>query len=414
MRIYRRFYLLLAGLFFSGLGFSQKFSGYFISTKGDSVAVYFPNYRQWNENPKSIAAVTQAGEAVVLSSDNASKIVISGYDTYISKNFERLLNQTEMKFDQFALPEQDSLERLNAFLLLVTEANGYKLFQYKDAIRENFFIEDQGGNFSELKFKISYANSSLNVIKDETFKRQLQVIFIRQITENPQLINQLQHLRYQENELKKFVTLAATGSTKIEKDKQRFPSELFVLGGLAYNTFRIEPGLESVAYTNARFESRMAPVVGLGITIFQQRNLGRNYFRLWTKYYQYSNIGTYKGYGGNEEKISFEAKLLNTYFGMGRKWVQARNFYWHTDLAMAMIAFLNNKEIRHAGGQETNGQRVGLNFNVHTGIALKNGFGFWLNSNILPVNVSKYMLFGTMHRSLQTGVSYNFAKNKLK
>lgn len=396
------FCLLLTGLQAAA---QQTFSGFFISTGGDTTAVTFPGYNQWKNNPAKIEVRTAGGQEMVLTPENSREVTIEGYDTYRSRRFTRLTNPY-LNTDFAYLSATDSTEEINGFLLFVARGAGISLYKYSDHKRINFFIEN-ADSLVELKHKLHLGEYNDKIVEDNRFRQQLWTAFISDGVSGPAMKHRLENLAYKEDQLAAFVE----GVTRHrEKKKKRYPSNLVVLGGVAYNTYDVASKSYSNNSTKADYNTHMGPVLGVAYYDYSQRNFGRNFFTLQLKYYNFKHTGTFTNFMG-ENTVTFSGSLLNLGIGLGRNLVQSRALTAYAAVVPTMVYMPNSIEKYSYDNEENKISVISYNFSLQAGLRLPNRLGVWVHYNLLPIDTRRYVYYRNEHRSVQLGVDWQLKRN---
>lgn len=398
--------LLFVVLLATGLAAAaqQSFNGYYINNSGDTMAVSFPNYKQWKNNPAQIEVRTAGGQDVVLTPGNTREVTIDGYDTYRSRRFTRLTNP--YLFYSFSnLSEVDSTEDLHGFLLFLAKGDGVSLYKYSDQRRENFFIE-RGDSLVELKHKIYPNDNQSGVIEDNRFRQQLWIAFLPTRGNDGAFKHRLESLPYKEDQLEAFVK-GLQG--KREKKKKQYPSEIALMGGVAYNTFNVTSQSFSNRSTLADYKGGAAPVVGFTLYDYGQRSFGRNFFALQLKYYRFKNAGDYEYYSSTGT-VTFSASVLNLGTGLGRIFIQSPALKAYAALVPYILFMPDSRETYSSGHGNTKEFIMSYNVSLQAGLRFNDRLGAWAHYNLLPTDAQQYVHFANYHRSLQMGVDWRLKR----
>lgn len=399
--------LLFACLLTTGLqaATQQTFNGYFINNNGDTTAVSFPGYKQWKNNPAQIEVRTAGGQDIVLTPENAREVTINGYDTYRSRRFSRLTNPLE--FTAFnELSAADSTEEIHGFLLFLVQGDGVSLYKYSDKRRENFFIEKEG-ELTELKHKLYPNDNYSQVIEDNRFRQQLWAAFVHSRQNTEALKSRLEVLEYKEDQLQ---ALVKGVKGKREKKAKRYPSEIALMGGVAYNTFNVTSVSFSNRSTMADYKASQSPVIGITFYEYSQRAFGRNFFLLQLKYYRFKNEGEYTYYT-RVGTVTYSGDMINVGLGFGRTIYQTPALKAYAVLAPHAVFIPASKE--QYSGEEAYEENLVISYNVsvQAGVRFGERLGAWVHYNVLPIDAQQYIHFGNHHRSLQLGVDWRLKRN---
>lgn len=404
----KTFILLLGGLLLSGLAATaqQPFTGYYINNKGDTTAVSFPGYKQWNNNPAQINAQTTGGQPVVLTPGNAREVSIEGYDTYRSRRFTRLVNPTSSMPNYINLPATDSVEEVHGFLLFLTQAMDISLYKYSDKKRINFFIEKEG-SLVELKHKI-YLKDNSQALDDNTFRQQLSVAFELDPTAHSTLNTKLERLEYHEDQLTSFVRRLG-GQTA--KKKKMYLTEIALMGGVSVNSFDVKWWDYKSPSSEANYSTSLGPVVGIAVYEYSQRGFGRNFITFQLKYYNYKNKGTYNTIDQQGE-VTFRSSIVNLGVGVGRNFIRKHGLSAYAAVLPHGLYLPNSKEeytTRKAPGTES---IFSYNLELQAGVRFPGGIGMWAHYNLLPTDTRDNPSFDHYHRSFQVGLDFLIKRKK--
>lgn len=397
--------LLLAGLQASA---QPSFNGFFINNEGDTTAVFFPDFKEWEINPTQIKVRTASGQDRVLSPENSREVTIEGYDTYRSRRFTRLLNPYVFDHNNYNnLLPTDTTEEVHGFLLFLARGRGISLYKYADKKRANFFI-DNGDSLVELKHKIFMNNNYSQVIEDNRFRNQLWVAFLKNSENNNALKARLERLMYKEDQLEAFVK--ASGG-KPEKKKIQYPTEYMIMAGAALNTYDVEGEEFPSAGSTGSCKPTMSPVLGIAFYDYSQRNFGRNFFTLQAWWYRFENSAPFT-YFSTTSKVTYRSNVINLGLGMGRNFVQTSTLSVYAAAVPHIVYLPDSRQQRTYPAKDVKQALFKYNLALQAGARLSRHLGFWMRWELRPIDTQNYELNDNNHRTLQLGVDWRLKRQR--
>jgi hypothetical protein len=399
--------LLFGGLLASAPAAAQPtFNGYYIDNNGDTIAVTFPKYRQWKNSPAQIQVRSAGGREVLLTPGNAREVTIEGYDTYRSRHFTRLINPFT-NTNYYNLSPLDSIEEVHGFLFFLAGSGGVSLYKYSDHKRENFFLET-GDSLIELKHKIFLNENNSQIIEDNRFRQQLFTVLYKSGLIDAGENTRVERIEYKEDQLK---ALIKRSDVKKERKQERYPSDLVVLGGVAYNTFSVSSKSYSSNSTRADYNNTFSPVVGLAFFDYSQRGFGRNFLTLQLMYYSFKNTGNFTA-GIGPQTVTYSANVFNLGVGIGHSFIHNQEFSAYAAIIPTMVYMPDNKEQYSYMPEQEKRTLLSYNFSLQAGLRLPGSLGVWARYHVLPIDVQRYVFFSNQHRTLQLGMDWKLKKHK--
>jgi hypothetical protein len=384
----------------------KRVPGYYISLKEDTVAGFFTDFAEWNFNPSHVKFQSSTNEVQVLTVENCKSFEVNGYDQYVPMQIRRMTNAIKYSGNS-AMEGTEAYESIKVFTRLIYDNNGFKLFEYKDRKRENYFYQKENGAVTELVFRV-YLNDYL-VVDDKKYLGQLQALFSAYFAKDKKLAQMLPRLPYTEEGLVSFLNEVHKAS--VRKAAKKYPSELFLIGGASFNSFRVTPFSRYHTPSTINYNSDLSPVIGFGIVSYSQRNFGKNFYGVQLKNYSLKNKGR------TDNGIGYEYKANVTMLGLsfGRKWINNPNLSWYSSLAPSALWLYRNTETRSVEDyrEVVKGRSIGHMIGLQTGVVFRK-FGIWGLYNIGAMNLHTYVNIGTLHNSVQAGIDWKLKNKKTK
>jgi hypothetical protein len=376
----------------------KRVPGYYISSKGDTISGSFTEFSEWNFNPSHVKFEGNTNESHVLTVENCKSFAVNGYDQYESIQLSRMTNSIELN-GNYEMEGAEAFENIKVFGRIIYNNNGLRLIEFKDKKRENYFYQKDNGAITELVFRVYLSDGK--VVDDKRYLKQLQALFVSHLQKDKKLAQGLPRLQYTEEDLVSFVN--QVHNEKVLKNARKYPSELVLIGGASFNSFKVTPRNVFLTQSTTSYNSVLSPIIGFGIINYSQRNFGKNIYAVQIKNYSFKN----KGIADN--KVSYEYKANVTMVGVnfGRKWINKPNLSWYTSFAPSAVFLLGNTETRVSGEQKkvVKGRFLAHIVGLQTGVVFQR-FGIWGLYNIGTVNTHTYVQVGTRHRSLQAGIDW--------
>jgi hypothetical protein len=406
---------VLAAAIISNNAFSQsKAGGYYVSMAGDTVKGVFSRYKEWIKNPQKVSFITQQGnEKLALTTGNCRMFAVEGRDMYETHQLQRLMNVPGP-----SLADDDTASKydtVTAFMRIAYQNNRLKLLELADGLRLNLYIQPAGGQPEELTYKL--IKTVLSFTDDITYRIQLG----RYLASEPQYQTakgqqMLKEVQYTTEGIAKLLEYMSGVKNQLSMSKKIAP-RLQVMGGIALNRmdYVVEPS-NAVSFENQSrsFNTHTSPVAGIGITLFQQRNFGRNFFHFSLLGYQFrhearnslpfsTSVQTTVQQGGVAELLMMG----------GRNLVHTKRLSWYVAPGLSANFMLNSRqttEIIFIGGAITNSKtdRHGsfvFSLNAQTGL--------WLNSRVhiwgrykFKADIDDFVNYRNQHSSILAGIGY--------
>ncbi|MFD0751459.1 hypothetical protein ACFQZS_15010 [Mucilaginibacter calamicampi] len=247
--------------------------GYIIALKGDTTKG-FVDYKEWDENPRSITFSTngQAGNASIHTVADIKAFGINNQEIYtayrvsISKN-----NVATGTLDSF---KDTASVTDRVFLRTVAAGKNVTLFQYTDNLKQHFYVSEGSGEPAELKYyrylDVKRANQ---VVTTNTFGQQLQRLVAIYQPGNRALVEQVQRAEYEMDDLAK-IAFAINGLEQTQKDMAAKRGATVFFAGIAANATHIGYRIAGV-----KSNTSVLPQLNAGFNYFFNKNVRKLLFR---------------------------------------------------------------------------------------------------------------------------------------
>jgi hypothetical protein len=338
------------------LSFAQKKTvpGLYISLQGDTVKGMFYNYMQWNKNPSEVEfTIAASAKSITLTPHNCQKLILEGYDEYLSYAGKRLINPiTDYDvLDKHYSSFNDEMEEVVAFLRLVTRTPNCELYVLTDSKRINFFYMLPGSSPVELKYKKNYYVENVvdadiheyeqsNIITTTEYKNQLNNLF-PVIIEKRKLTGTLEKLLYTEDDLKKFFEQLFVGERV--KHKQKNPQAGWIVSAGASLNFVTVKSAKSLNGVAKEYTSSISPLLSIGYIAPVDRNFGKYFLYPQLNLFRYKNTGEIND--GTFRKITTQQVdlVVSGELNGGINVVNQQNIRLYLSGGAGMMALFNNR-----------------------------------------------------------------------
>lgn len=288
--------------FFAANAENRFYNGYIVKNSGDTVTGFL-EYKNWDVNPEKIRFSTD-------SSVNQPKIYtisdIKAFGFNEGEQYERYKLSVSMDTTNLQyLRTGRSLkkEEREVFLLLFRINKYVNFYAYRDYLKIRFFIkEDSDEAPRELIYRIYYQSSSGdNVIKEETYKKQIQDLFSNYSSTNRNIVREINRLQYTQKSL--LAVLSYLGDIKLQRaapsaqkkiELKKTKTFFFLMAGV--NSYRYIGQFE-LTYNNTQ-GTKVSPVFTFGIDILPLKFKKTFFFRgeISSSFTSYLGTPAYNGY----------------------------------------------------------------------------------------------------------------------
>lgn len=392
----------------------NNFPGSYITNNGEVVNGAFPKFKSWNHNPSKVQFQTQGGSILELTPQTCKGFAITGYETYESMQVRRMTNPNRYYLNVQNAGNEETFDTIRVFLRRLYNEDSVKLYILRDSKRENYFIR-VNDTFTELFFRMVFRHNAKtgidHVFEDKKYVEQLKSLFKLSIENNRKLAKEAARLRYTENDLISFLNTAM--GTQAKKHRNKYPSELVIIAGGSYNSFKVTPYQQFVYPTTLSYASKIVPLAGLSYTEYDQRSFGKNMFSGELKYYSFSHAATRVDENSAiriEDKWMYKGHVFSIGFSVGRKWLNKRDIAWYTSITPMGLIVAGNKQTRLYFNREeiVSGKRITFRVGLQTGFIFKR-IGIWALYNLPPQNdMQKERNYEALHQSVQAGIDWRF------
>jgi hypothetical protein len=294
--------LFLFLILFSLIAYSntKPFPGYYITLKGDSVICNI-DFNDWNINPKSIK-VQVNNEMHEFTASDIRGFGVNGYDDYLAATINFHTNPVSGK----DLPDKfsDSTVTTTCFLKILDQGE-YSLFALVLSQRVYMFTGAHNSNISELVYRVSNNNDSLEV--DQSYKKEILNLFVKEGISD-KYFNRINNASYNASEISSLFRILNenhTGISQKKKSRGEFQAQVFI-GGIR-NSF---PTVFTGDYSNTyQFE----PSYTLGG--------GLNFLYSIPGFFKSFKVGLSFGYNGYNGKLITSGTINH---------VESAAYYWTT------------------------------------------------------------------------------------
>lgn len=323
----------------------KAFSGFYISSVGDTIKGFFSDYKQWHKNPTRVAFIESAtSKRVILTPKNCVKFIINDNDEYLAYSGPRLedplqdlqiVNNKELSTNDYQYGD------IVAFLRLLSKSKEAELYIFSDKRRMNLFYKLPGQPITELKYKKIYKDNQIYDVED--YKQQLLNVFAMQITDKD-LTRSLERLAYKEKDMMDFFdNLYQTGKPNIRhKDTA---SRWVLLGGVSINSGKVK--YDYATDKNQEYHSSsISPLISIGYVVPLQRNFNKYFLFPEIKIFKYSSITGELNTAAFKNTITFKSDWVATLeLNAGVNLINQEKLKMHISGGGGIKYLANNKKI---------------------------------------------------------------------
>ncbi|RKR80196.1 hypothetical protein BDD43_0292 [Mucilaginibacter gracilis] len=284
--------------------------GYIINLNGDTVKG-FVDYKDWNQNPKSINFKTGNNTQVdKQNTNNTQAFAVTGFEYY--KRFTLAISMAKTNTSDLSTGMDSSSTTSAVFLRLITGGKNVSLYSFTDSLKTRYFIAEGNSVPTELTYRVFInPEDGSKTVTQTIYRRQLQVLIARYQPADKKTANQIQFSDYSESDLQKIVSKinGPNGQSKIKVESQ---NGLRFYVGLAANGTKTTS--QGTAYLNSTSSTvNFFPEVHVGMDAFFNKNVGTVLIR--TELSVTANKGNYNLQGAADglllaENITFNQKII--------------------------------------------------------------------------------------------------------
>lgn len=395
---------------------SKTFTGFYISSVGDTIQGVFPDYKQWHHNPTRVAFIESAtSKPVVLTPENCAKFIINDQDEYVAYNGPRIenpLQDLQVVNNKETSTTDYQYTEIVAFLRLLSRSKEAELYTFSDNRRVNLFYKLPGERMAELKFKKIYRDNQIYDIED--YKQQLSNLFILQIQDR-NLNRTLEKLAYNEQQMKEFFDkLYQTGKLKLRNKKTA--SGWVLLAGVSVNTVKIKND-QAAAPGQKNHSSSISPLLSVGYVVPLDRNFSKYFLFPEMRVFRYSNFTSESNNGTYKHTATFKSNfVIALELNAAVNLVNQENFKMHISGGGGVKFLANNKRIDESfvlpdtspySSSETGLTKISFMGNISAGATFNKSIMAIVSYNF-PTLIADYAEATPMLGGIQLRVGYRF------
>lgn len=394
--------------------FGQKtFPGFYTTIAGETIKGEVLNYSQWGNNPSTIDFRAEGStKTETLVPGEINRLVIEGYDEYLSFSGKRLINSIddyELINGRGVASFEDKSEEVKTFLRLVFRSAGFELYVYSDAKRLNFFGKRAGEDLLELQYKKYYDGDKVHEMA--IYRDQVANLFSQEIKDH-KLGNSIGSLRYREESMIKFFTKLFPG--QVTKEHTMNPrAGIVVMAGASFNSVKVNAD-KSFQMISRSYNSSISPMVSVAYVLPIKRYFGRYFFQPQLKLFQYKNSGSFTNATSTKETTFQSNLLISTELNAGLNVINREDVRWFVTAGGGYLFLQNNKQKDHrvyiygdVQDEETELTSTSYSLNFSTGITLSNRFVAAASYQV-PVTLGEFRNYRPVLSAIQFGIGYKF------
>jgi hypothetical protein len=268
--------------------------GYVLKNNGDTLKGYI-NYTESGYSPVSVEFKASKADKAALQCTplDIRAFQITGFVNYVSYIGTLSANKNIIPNLPYSL--DTSTTHSAVFLKPVTTGRHLTLFYNNEPAKNRFFIAEANGPAEELKYYPYYDGTARGIVEHNTFRGQLLLYNNKFNGGNPQLVNRINDVMFNEADLEKIVNLINNNGLDqpnkgISANKK--PSAIRLFAGIGANNISSKytyGGFNPAIPTNSStYSNSITPKIGFGADFFINPSVQRLIFRVELSY-SYSN-----------------------------------------------------------------------------------------------------------------------------
>ncbi len=278
----KHLYLLFSLLFllpFLTSAQSNYKPGYIVSLKGDT-SKGFIDFKEWDKSPVRInfKANLQAAEVQKLSADDINAFAVNGLEYY--EKYKVSVSQDRVDVEKLTTGVDTSSATLNIFMRVLVKGKYITLYDYKDDIKNRFFIKDNTlAKPEELVYR-TYLNPNevTQIVTQPRYQNQLHVLALKYGQSTDKLTAGIEKTGYNSNDLIVIVnSINQFGPTVANRNNAKavrfFAGAGVIAGSLKYS------GDEYLAW-DPTSKLSFGPRFNIGLDAFLDPDVGRFVLRV--------------------------------------------------------------------------------------------------------------------------------------
>jgi len=253
--------------------------GYIVNLKGDT-SKGFIDYKEWDKNPVKInfKSNLQATEVQKLSVDDINAFAVNSLEYY--EKYKVSVSQDQVDVEKLSTGVDTSNSTANIFLRVLEKGKYITLYDYKDDIKNRFFVKDNALAKPEELIYRTYLNPNevTQIVTQPRYQNQLNTLAIKYGQSTGKLTAAIEKTGYNGNDLTIIVnTINQSGPTGSSRNKLR-PVRFFAGAGIIAESLKYS-GAEFLAWDPTSKPS-FGPRFDIGIDAFLNPEVGRLVLRV--------------------------------------------------------------------------------------------------------------------------------------
>lgn len=239
------------------------------------------NYREWEENPKSIEFKTSPEDKkpTVYNPAAIRSFDIEGLEQYMSYSGRISLNRTH--FPDIATGKDTSNKQDNVFLKVVTTGSNLSLYAYTDSLKTRFYLQDKSEQPIELLYQLYYDDTKTQSLSVKTYQGQLSYYVNKYAPANSKLQNYIERSNYDYSDIEYIVNQV---NGKVKTKNASGASFIRLFAGAAFNVTQTRADGSGNYISRSPASTSYTPKVDVGVDIFSNPNVQKLIFRFQVSY----------------------------------------------------------------------------------------------------------------------------------
>lgn len=412
--LYLFLFLIFLLPFFASAQSNYK-PGYVVNLKGDTTKG-FVDFKEWDKNPVKInfKANLQAPEVQKLSADDISAFAVNGLEYY--EKYKVSVSMDQVDVEKLSTGVDTSSTAGNIFLRVLVKGKYVTLYDYKDDIKNRFFIKDNAlTNPEELIYR-TYLNPNevTQIVTQPWYQNQLNILAIKYGQSTGKLTAAIEKTGYNGNDLTIIVNTINQSGMAVSHGNNARPVRFFAGAAIIGESLKYS-GTEFLAW-DPTSKMSFGPRFNIGVDAFLNPDVGRLILRVelsvtTIKLQTSSNVAPFASQSLNLLTSGITPQLtyniyntdaVKAYIGAGAAinwYVNSNNNYYYAENPYAA------KELKKG---YPNIASSGASFMSRAGVVLNKKYELFLIYALPTVVTDHYGSFAGSVYSTQLGINYLF------
>jgi hypothetical protein len=409
--------ILLLNLSVPLLAFAQSNYklGYVVNLKGDTVKGFI-DYKEWDKNPVRINFKKDMGaDAGHFSAEDISAFAITGLEYY--EKYKVVISLAHVDVEKLPTGVDTTSTTNSIFLRLLVKGRNISLYEYKDDIKNRFYIKDNTlSTPEELIYRIYLnPNDVTQSVTQPRYQNQLQQLALKYHQGSDKLTAIIEKVGYNESDIMPVVNIINGSITKTNNPNKAKPLRFFAGAGI--NGASLKYSGNSFLALSPTSKASFGPRLTVGMDVFLNPNVGQLILRT-ELFFTTVNLQTSSNtvpYASQSFRLTFpgispqliynvyNTESLKCYIGAGASvnlYTNSNNNYYYAENPYSPTKSVIKGYPNLASS--------GASFLARAGVVLHKKYELYLIYSPAAVVTDHYGSFSGAVTSMQAGVNYLF------